>query len=762
MSFTPLFELTPAESMFAPFNDPAISEQLPFKVTAHEAMGVRHVHNWDSLRIHWENCTAGKVAAEISIPLLELQPRFDQLIFCMVLPEEVRVQFSIGQGGRWTDLGAPVVGAGGRIEITRDISVRPFDAVRAIFTAVHAGHVNLGIQWWGVAQSDLVKSLIAARPRFDGRWEGLILPVEQWPDVKFASGLLFSESDLDALRAKRQQPYWDEHCVILEERARKCLSRRPEDDLDSFLPQTDLRYIRARELGRTTYFSEPITAGFVGLLNNDRLMGFHALRYLMCLIHTTWWTQSAEARTRGSLWDKRCFDEEMAITAAVMLLDWYDFALTPRARALAQQALWDKGVSVIERDMMKYEYVYTMNQGPWFCRARILAGLYLEKVWPRMRGHTDVAMSDMKEGMEHYVLPDGGTDEGLGYFAVTLHAVLLGAVAYGRARGLPVRTLLPEAMNKTSHFVATLSATQPGRVLMDGDNTIDVVVGDSIAILATIYPEGDYAKIAGACITKRRSQNYFDQYVTEGVFGFILGDARLPVPQTIVPTFGTLPYTGHLTSLRRTANGHSVRLHLAGAKAKASHTHFDKGSFTLELDQHPVLIDRGQVRYDDNRSYTLKRTELHNLLTPVYPGEIFPNQASPDEAVIPTGRGDETSMRARVELGHVWRGVMKRAFREVISDDPLHFTVIDDAELLTPGVVSFHLQTRVPWEIQGNKAVLRVDQWTLTMDAPWAETLTQKTDTIDFQFKPVWHFEARAKVAGPFRLETFFTCEIAG
>ena len=53
--------------------------------------------------------------------------------------------------------------------------------------------------------------------------------------------------------------------------------------------------------------------------------------------------------------DQRCFNEEQATTAAALLLDWYDFALTPRARMLAQQVLWDKGVSVIERDMMKWD-----------------------------------------------------------------------------------------------------------------------------------------------------------------------------------------------------------------------------------------------------------------------------------------------------------------------------------------------------------------------------------------------------------------------
>src|ERR1035437_10835467 len=84
----------------------------------------------------------------------------------------------------------------------------------------------------------------------------------------------------------------------------------------------------------------------------------------------------------------------------------------------------------------------------------------------------------------NYVLPDGGTDEGLGYFSVTLHAVLPGLLAYARARGVDVRTLLPTHFAQTAGFVAALSAMEPGRVLTEGDNTIDLVVGDTIPMLA--------------------------------------------------------------------------------------------------------------------------------------------------------------------------------------------------------------------------------------------------------------------------------------
>jgi hypothetical protein len=755
---TQLFELTPAESVFAPFHDPAIAPQLPLRLEPGAAEGLKLEFGWDGTKLSWETAPVGAVAARLEQTVEGMPERFDHFVFCHVAPAEVSLAFEARSGGRWAALGEPVTGKGGRHEVTRPIGARPVEAVRVVFTALSAGHIMISLQWWGVARAALVAELEAARPKYDGRWEGLILPPETWPEVKLARGLLFAARDLPALRAKRAAPYWDKHWTLLEERARQFLTRRPEDELDSFLPQTDQRYIRAREKGRTTYFSEPVILGFVGLVNGDRAMGFHALRYLMCLVHTTWWTQSAESRARGSIWDQRCFNEEMATTAATLLLDWYDFALTPRARALAQQVLWDKGVAVIERDLMKWDYVFTMNQGPWFCRARLLAGLYLETVWPRMQPHTELALVDMRAGMANYVLPDGGTDEGLGYFSVTLHAVLPGLLAYARARGVDVRTLLPAQFAESGRFVAALSAMEPGRVLTEGDNTIDLIVGDTIPMLAAIFPGEVYSRVVAACLMQRRPAGYYDQYFFEGVFAFIAGPDRLAPPEAIVPIFAVLPQTGHLTSLRRTPSGRSVRLHVVGAKAKASHTHLDKGSFLLELDRTPVLLDRGQVRYDDLRSYTLKRTELHNTLTPVSADGVYANQSGVIEATIPTGEGDERRLRARIDLAHVWRGVMTAATREVVADSMEEFRVIDHGELVTASALVFHLHTRKPWEIRGREAVLRVEGWELTLRAPWADGITQREDSIDFRLQPVWHLECRLNQAQAFDLTTSFSC----
>lgn len=755
-----LLELNPAESIFAPFHDERIATRLPFALEA-SVPGFRHAHYWDSTKLIWDNAAVGDTVGAITLELAELPARFDQFIFCVVLPAGVSMQLSARRPGGWQPLGEPIAGRGARSEITREIGGRPVTALRATFSVTQAGPAMVGLHWWGVAESALVRSLVAARPQYDANWDGLISPPEQWGEVKFARGLLFDAADLPRLRAKAERPVWKAHLAKIEERARETLGHRPEADIDEYLPWSDYRYLRTREQGRATWNAEPVLCALIGLLRQDPVLIRHALRYLMCFVHTRQWCQSAESRARGSTWDQRCFLEEMATTTCSLLYDWLYFALTDRARDLVRTAIWDKGLGVLQRDMVKWEYVYTMNQGPWFCRARILGGLALEPAWPRTRPYVEQAFKDIQEGMENYLMPDGGVDEGVGYFSVTLQAVLPGLLAYARASGRPLRDVLPSRLALSGKFVAVMSAMSPGGVLMDGDNSNDRFTGDTIAILAGLFPDDVYPRIAQATLLQLRGATYYRQYMIDGPFAFIAAPDDLPAPECIVPTFGALPHTGQLTSRREVAPGRAVRLHLSGCKARASHTHFDKGAFTLELDATPVLIDRGVVRYDDPRTHTLKRSELHNTVTPVLPDGSYAQQPLPEVAMIPEGEGDAQRLRARIKLDHVWRAVAATAGREIASDSPGAFTVTDRLNLLQAGPVVFHLHSREPWKIDGSgkRAKLEIPGWRLTLEVPWATELRQFQDGIDHRYEPVWHLECVAASAKEFALASRFTCE---
>jgi len=594
------------------------------------------------------------------------------------------------------------------------------------------------------------------RVRFGAEWAGLIKPVDQWKTPRFARGLLFDEPHLEVLRARRAHPDWREHFTLLEKRATQAMQRQPEDDLGEFLPWSDLRYMRQREYGRQPYHNDAQLLALVGLINQDQAMINRALRFLMCMVHTPHWCWAADCRVLGSTWDARCFMEEMTTTSVCLVADWLDAALTDRARALIAQSIWDKGLALIERDYMKHEEVHHINQGPWFCRARVLGGLLLERIWPRVGNYVDRAVEGLRADLENYILPDGGTDEGVGYWSVTLHAALPALIAYARSQKLDVRTLLPKSFDQSEAFLATMSAVTPGHVLMDGDNSTDYLVGDTIAILAGIFPRSVYTRIARANLLRDRPATYYNQYVLGGLVGFALGPESFPEPQTVVPTFRRLEHVGQLTSFRRDG-ARSIRIHVTGCKAKPSHSHLDKGAFTLEIDAVAMLIDRGVIRYDDPRCDLMDRTYLHNVLTPVNQDGTFPDQARAQTPVIPQGHGDERTFEAEIELGSLWDGWMSSCRRRIVSGNLDELRVHDQARLIRRGRVAFHLQALAPFHVEGSRARLEYRQKKLDIYLPWAKELIVCEELIDYEFRPVWRLTALSDEGESFELATTIT-----
>ena len=320
----------------------------------------------------------------------------------------------------------------------------------------------------------------------------------------------------------------------------------------------------------------------------------------------------------------------------------------------------------------------------------------------------------------------------------------------------------PPNLHKIVGFVAMMSAMKPGSGLMDGDNMNGRLGCDIMPLLAELCPHEAYTDVAQVTLL-RSDATSLDRNMFEGIAAFIVGPDELPQSRCIVPEFGLLPHTGHITSRRKLTGDHQVRLHMAGCKAKPSHSHFDKGNLTLELDETPVLIDRGVIRYDDARINLLKRSELHNVITPLPEDGSFVNQGWADAPVIPEGHGDGKIFNTKIDLSPVWRGVMSRCSREVISSDASQFTVIDSGELLESLVLSFNLQTREKWEISESdkRAVLTIPRWKLTVDAPWTDDISQSENLIDNRMEPVWHLQCRRKAGErEFRLETRFTVEI--
>ncbi len=752
---TQVYPLNDSEAIFLSFNDPDISAGNPCSLSPDQGLAFQTKQFWDSLRIEWAACAPGKRAGSLDWPLELPDSGFDQFIFCLTIPPSVQVRFFTWDAERVvTPLGGIIEGSLSRQEIVLPIPPSSVAGLRMEVYAKQAGADSVSLIWFALRNSGLSAMIQKNKIRWNPEWPGLIRPVEEWGAPAFRRGLLFDAADLPALRAKKDLPGWSAHFAKLEASARKAMLRNPEEDLwiSDYAPFTDERYVRQSERGRAPFYYESVKLALVGLVNEDEAMVRHALRYLMSMLHLKHWSPSGETRLQGSTWDQRCFTEEMMSTSVVLLLDWLDHALTPRARKLGHQMLWDRGLAIIERDMAKFEYVHHINQGPWFCRARVLGGLFLEEEWPRLgTDYAERAMRQLREGMDRYLLADGGMDEGPMYLLLTLETILVGLLAYSKKRSVDVTSLLPRAFDQVEDYLRTVAGSVPGTHIPDGDCASIYQNTDSSLILASLFPNSVYGELAEGAFLSDRPYTYSQHYVGTGIFSFIFGPDSVSKSSCAAAPFSLLPVAG-LTGSYRSSDGHSLRLTFAGCKARPSHSHFDKGGFVAEVDGCPVFIDRGVVRYDDPRVRSLQRTEAHNTMAPSFDGRSTVEQVTAPVALIPDASGDAHSFRACLDLTPVWEGSMLQCEREILSSDLSSWIIKDSGVLVEEGRVVFFLQSHFPFE--GDAGNWRCGP--LTIQADWAERGDSSEWMVDCELRPVFRLRLWSPKLKEFTLHTSF------
>lgn len=740
------------EMIVLPLHEARLMRGIRPEVDAPQTMNAIVEQRWDQTRVGWNAGDSPPGPIHLTWDVDWRFPEHRRLIVALTGMPEIRFGASVVVDGRVASIITDQPGRASRTELSGALPPGRVTHLRlTVDPSMASGYASL--LWVALSrESQDVEASASYGVTWDPTWPGLLVPAERRGDIAFRRGLLIDASGLDAVRRRRDTAYGRRIYPPLLERAREIAARPPEPGIGPYLPWSDERYVRPEQRGRRMISIDTIELAFVAILEQDPELIDAAARYLMSILHTRTWSVSAEHEAVGSTWNQRCFSEELATTAVALAADWLDFALTDAARALVNSCLWSKGLSVLDRDLMQYRYMHRINQGAWFCRGKVLGGLMLESAWPETDGYVDRAAQLMTRILGRYVEDDGSISEGMGYFLLTLHMVLPAFHAYGRARNLDPRGLLPPSLSRSGDYLAAFSGSEPGRFILDGDNASDRGVGDGLAMLAALFPEQPY-RFALAAPANDDPHNYLRQYMSVGPLGLLLGPDQIPPPRITAPTFMTLATSGHLASFRTDAD-RSVRLHVTGAAAKPSHSHYDKGAVTLELDGQPTLVDRGVIRYEDIRLEGLKASAMHNVITPVDPHGHFPDQARNATAVLVQGRGDPQTLEAQVDLTVCWPTWMSRCSRQIHSDRLDRLSILDAGQLLHPGPVAFHLHSRRPWTIRGTTAALQGPGPSLRVTCDWARQLTGFEDSIDHRYEPVYHLVAISQPVTSFELRS--------
>jgi hypothetical protein len=208
-----------------------------------------------------------------------------------------------------------------------------------------------------------------------------------------------------------------------------------------------------------------------------------------------------------------------------------------------------------------------------------------------------------------------------------------------------------------------------------------------------------------------------------------------------------------MCSFRR-EESETVRIHLVGAPARFGHSHGDIGSIVLEIDGIPVLIDRGMVDYYHAEAILLKRSYLHNVLTPVLADGSYPDQSVVEEPIIPRGRGKRQSLEASIDLGNAWRDHMVHYKRTIKSNTIDEIRITDQGQLKAAGRLAFHLHSPFPFKADSNKLVLQTRHFLLEIEADWAEQVSHRPELVNFKHETIYHLMIHSPSCEKFSLNT--------
>jgi hypothetical protein len=743
------------EIIFAPFHDPEHSPWLNMHIESEGGHEIVRDMLWDSTTFSW----GGKVG-QTRFTLKAFSPfdtkHHDELVLCLSVPKSASIEVGLLMSPdkpvcRWS---GPRRGKGTRQEIVLPISellsagqilkglLFPLEGYAGVALRVKSDETDvpvMSLSWLGLRNSKAYQLTRRIQQANRPDWWPWILPDDAWGEVRFQRGLLFDAEALSGVRSKLTDPSWQRHFALLEERAAGYLKRDPEADFGEYLPTHDARYIRDSQHGRTCYHWEALVLAFVGLVKEDRAMIRHALRYLMCMVHTRYWKESGEHNIPSSTWSHMCFQEEMTTTSVAILLDWLGYALFPRTRTLIRKALLEKGMAPVTRDLASRDSIHHMNQGAVFNRALILGGLMLESEWPHFGMPTvDKAYASMGNILDNYVKPDGGVHEGPGYLCQTMNATLWAMIAYGRARGSNWQEAVRQRYAQVGRYVAAMSAMHPGKAIPAGDCRVEWFGGDALPIMAALCPDSPFADILGNCLTGGWVHELTGTLAKSGgLIGMVYGPDTVRDSRSVVPAFDFLPQSGKVAMTYGGGDLPLVHLWISGSAQGATHSHRDLGQFNLEVNAEPVFIDRGMVQYWYAEAHFLSRSWLHNVFTPVADDGSFPNQKFPATSNLIVVSEDQ--QKVRVPGNNVWEDYMAQYERRFILGEQATFSIIDEFLLRKEGRVAFHLHSTMEFKISGQRAVLKRPGYRVEVEFPWAETVECRQTLIDLCQRPVFH-----------------------
>lgn len=595
--------------------------------------------------------------------------------------------------------------------------------LKHLMLSVHSDRkgVQAGAVLWIILQNeqkvaDYRRSLLP----YGKEWEGHIRPADYNPEFMPAYGIVFAKDEMDDIRRRHEQLVEAEGTSPFLETAHRLMELEPED-LIKESPGNNIRFARDRDLDITEL--RPSDLAIAGILTEDKEMLRKAARYAMTLAVMPYWDEGFMAHFPGSSWMHAAFRESWTAHELAVTLDLAGEMFTSAGRDFILKRLAIDGVGHINYVTWKSEYIHRMNQMAVFSHGRVLSYAILEKTMPRVKPYLDMAYQDLVNSLQIAVNADGSDVEGPGYMTYTMAEAGLALHYYARARGKSLAEVVPSHMLRTADYAeAFCSTVAENDVIPVCDATPQIERVDALSFLAAITPGSRWADLYRKAMVRRK---YTGRTLVEkqpwGILSLVVPRPEGSEAPAVKP-FVSLSDMGVMTSTRKVGD-EWLKILVQGNKAKAGHTHEDKGSFVIEFAGDVFAGDFGTAMYGDAMTFAVKQCQWHNMLVPQVADGERPAPANPVVTdVKPTGEGDERSFHASIDVASPWEKYYAKNVRTWHSSRPEELVITDDYELKRGDGVDFYWQTMLPVRRKGNTLVIEGRRGTAEVRIPRGAT----------------------------------------
>lgn len=500
-------------------------------------------------------------------------------------------------------------------------------------------------------------------------WEGCF---EENPKIELFTHF-FADSG-DALRRKMQSDFF------------KADYEKTKADCMGYMNTVPEKMIsRTLDGGSRCLYIGASTLAFVGYIEKDLEMLKTAARYALSLAACETWYQEDKELAEGVTWNGRVFQAAFASYGISIFMEFGGSILTWHGRNYLYEALARKGIARLDADFNMMEYIYHMNQGLAFSPGYVYALITMTERFPRYKKRIDEIEADVDEMLRNCINPDGGMFEGLGYWGYTIESYCLTAYALAKYRGKSIFEYINGRLDKTSDFA----------LIMSGEKNIFRTVGDTGRYgfgkhISSFMYHSTHNELWKKYYEMKAKQNPEGQ-VMGGWYlaGLIFGEAFEYdcSEKEEAERFVSFPDTGY-TYLRR---GREEFFAISGKSF--SHCHPDKGSFTIDLDGKPILIDRGMCGYSDGEADIISASDAHNTAVPIKEGYLLcQNSQHGFGSVMKKCSYENGVLEWICDNNNVWdKSDVKRNVRTITSREPYVYEITDEFEFTKPQKAAFIL-----------------------------------------------------------------------